>query len=200
MKKKLKNLKHKRWLVFFLLIALPFLALSLSGSYEWRVRLFFITMIYLIGAPAWFWWILNPRTHIISKEAKLNQPKYDKVRPRWNLIIRTVFFLAGVCAVRAKVIPLISGLAVLHKGQSVQYAVGKVCSANSTFPLFQPFFQSIVIEIDGVKKSYHFDLSFQPRLHEDQKYEFIILPNSEIILEVRKIDGETGSLSQFSGN
>ena len=183
----LKKYGYGRFTILIIFFILPYVSIRMAGQYEWLGRLVGLTVALGVGVPTLIWHSVNPKSEMVSKDAKLNLPKYKKVKSYIALTMRIILFLIGVILLWGCLVPLVNDTNNLIHGQRPILVNGIVSSVVRPFPLLEFISQEVVLEKSGTKSSYRFYYSFRPRLRRGAKYELLVLPKSKMVLEAKEI-------------
>jgi len=171
----------------FILFVFPIVCITAAGENEWIGRLITLTVVFTFGIPTLFWWALNPKSNFITKRAKLNQPKFKKIKRYIDFLMRLVIIAFGICLLWGTAIPLAIGVGSLMRDERPVVVRGCTTSITTPFPLLEFLSQEIVLENTGDKTTYRFWYSLRPRLKHNRNYEFLILPRSRLVLEAKEL-------------
>jgi len=195
----IKKYGHRKLVVLCLFLIFPIISIAMAGKHEWLVRIFVLIIVFGLGTPIFIWWAVNPKSQFISKSAKLNQPKYNKVKRNVTLLMRLFFLIIGFILFCGILVPFaIDVCSIVFAGEQ-PVVISAYAAHSSGIPLIELLNQEIIIEEDGVKSSYYFWYSLKPRLRRGVKYEFLILLRSKLILQARRIESENNSKELSEG-
>jgi len=169
------------------LLFIPLICLQIFRSNQWIGRLIALSILLPFAIFALAWFVFDPTCKFLSPKTKLSKAN-ERVKKIWALICR--LFLLGIMLILliGVVVPFEADIVSLIAGKELVVVSGETTSIIVPFPLLELISQEVTIDPNGHKESYHFYLSFQPRLNIESKYEFIILPRSKIILEAKKLE------------
>jgi len=175
----------RKCLPFVMFFALPFGCVLLIKP-EWLGRLLATGIFFCLGAGLGLWYGFCPKSRIITKEAKLSNPEFKKVKPRITLILRTLFVTLGLILLWQGLFFSIDTAEMMAKS-NYTFIQGRVKLNNSPFGMWF-LRQGIVLDDkEGKEKSYGLMYSLAPRLKRNTNYEFLVLRRSRIILEAREL-------------
>jgi len=171
----------------FILFVFPVVCITTTGEHEWIGRIIALAVVCTFGIPILFWWALNPKSNFIAKNAKLNQPKFKKMKRHIDLMVRLVIIVFGICFLWGTAIPLGIGIgSLMFDGRPVVLR-GCTSSITTPLPLLEFLTQEIVLEQAGCKSTYRFWYPLRPRLKQNKDYELLILPRSRLILDAKEL-------------
>ncbi len=140
--------------------------------------------------PIFAFWLLNPKSDVIGKEAKLNQPRFKKAKTIFNIGFRSVLLLCIAIMLWTYMLPFLYGTYTVFKGGELMRIKGTVSCVTVPFPLLDVFTQEIVLKENDKKNSYRFWYPLRLNLPENRTYELLVLPKSNLVLEARELPGE----------
>ncbi len=135
------------------------------------------------------WMALDRSFQIISPNAKLNQPRFNKIRPKVEISFRVVLCILAIGIFFLIALPISIDIWDLTHGGNFITIEGKVLD-NST--LYGTWFLKQSIHIQGRDgKIYILLFSFEKRINLGEIYEFKTLPRSCCIVEKKLLSNET---------
>jgi|HubBroStandDraft_2_1064218.scaffolds.fasta_scaffold83564_2 hypothetical protein len=167
---------------FFLLFVFPYWLLSLHTFQQWVSRAIAVSLFLTLMISATFWYGLSSKTRMIMPGGRLSQPQFDDFRPQMEKRIRIFIVLFGVFACIVMGIPFARDLIQLSSTREPIRITAT--TVDKSVPLFGLWFLEQSVRISRPGLEYHLFYSLQPLL-VGQKYEFLILPRSRVILEAR---------------
>jgi hypothetical protein len=171
-------------LAAFFLFILPFVAVSLPSVPAWLGRAIATSCFMFFSTVGILWFGLSPKSRVIGRSGKINQPQFDRVRPTIERIIRTIIVAFGVFFFFELTLPFATDLFHLARGMKPERITAGII--YRTVPLGGLWFlkQSVRFTRDAV--SYSLFYSWQP-IRVGESYEFVVLPRSRVILEFQPI-------------
>jgi hypothetical protein len=170
--------------VFFLLFVFPYWLISLSSPQPWISRAIAVSLFLVLMISATFWYGLSSKTRMIMPGGTLSQPQFDDMRPQMERRIRIFVVLFGVFASIVMGIPFARDLIQLSATRDPIRITAT--AVDKSVPLFGLWFLEQSVRISRPGLEYHLFYSLQP-LRVGQKYEFLILPRSRVILDARRV-------------
>ena len=175
-----------RMMVLFGCFILPVMCIYLFNSNIWIGRLIGVFIAFSIGIPACFFYSLNPKIKYIKENAKLYNNK--KASFFVEAFFRLLFFICGFIFCKSFYVPMIMDIV---DGVEHPRIIGEVAHITEPFPLLEFFSQELQVNYKGRRMTCYFLYPLQTRLEENTKYDFVILPRSNLILDARLSENST---------
>jgi len=131
------------------------------------------------------WYGINPKTRIIRPSGKLNDPRYQKVRPRIEVILRVLIVAFGLLVLYEDTIPLTVDVVQAARGERPVKIIGTV--TYKSVPFGGVWFLKQSVRVQGYRDAYFLLYSATPLL-VGRSYELLILPRSRMILDFSESD------------
>jgi hypothetical protein len=171
------------WVAAFFFFIFPSIMVSLPWIPIWLGRLIAVSTFTFFGTLAIFWYGLSPRSKMIRKGGKLNEPRFNRVRPKIERVMRALIVGFGAFFSFYVTLPLASDLVHLAAGEKPAIITG--IPADKSVPLGGLWFLKQSVRFGREADSYSLFYSWKP-LRVDASYEFVVLPRSRVILDFRE--------------
>ena len=132
-------------------------------------------------AAASSWYGLNPKVRMTRPGRKLNEPRFDVVRPHIEIALHALVVWAGFLFVLLVAVPLAADLVQLERGEKLAKFTGRIIRRTSGFGGLLLGERSVQFVRGG--ESYYLFYCWRASLHAGQTYEFTVLPRSRMILD-----------------
>lgn len=182
--KKDKSRFISKALFFFFLFVFPYWLISLNSMQQWASRAIAISLFWVLMISATFWYALSSKTRMIMPGGTLSQPQFEDTRPLMEKRIRIFIVLLGVFASIVVGIPLAQDLFQLSATRDPIRITAT--PLGRSVPLFGLWFLEQSVRISRPGFDYYLFYSLQP-LRVGEKYEFLVLPRSRVILDARRV-------------
>ena len=181
--------KIKKWVVnrggFVAFWVAPFTIVSIFRFYgeEWLGRIIAISIALAIGTPLLLWYSLSLK---VKKGAKLDRPGREKSKKIFELIAK-IFMFSLALFVAYLSIQFTRDISSLIKEGTIVVVRGKVMRRSDVFGA-SFLYQEITLDIgDNREENYSLYYSVQSRIEKEEIYQLKVLPNSEVVLEAKRI-------------
>lgn len=167
-------------LAFLVIVVFPMLIVSVGSIPSWLSRAIALFILMDLGAGAILWFGLSPRSQVIDRSAKLNEPRFAAVRTRIEIGLRVAIVLFGMLFLISRTVPFTLDLLGLIKGESPEKIVGVV--RGNSVALGGIWFLKQGIRLTRAPDSYSLFYSWR-FVRTGESYEFTVLPRSRLILD-----------------
>ena len=178
-------MRNPYWVAIIFVFLLPFVIVSLPGVPGWLGRVVAVSIFAFLMTPGIFWFGLSPKSRVIGRSGKFNGPRFDKVRPQIERVIRIVVVTFGVFFFLYVTLPLASDLVHLARGEKPTRITAVV--RYKSVPLGGLWFLKQSVRFSTEAVSYSLFYSWKP-LRVGESYEFVVLSRSRFILEFHESD------------
>ncbi len=184
MKKNTVKKIDEKLLLFIFMIILPILLVHI-GHGNWINRIIASSISISCGMFFCLYVGLSPNYKIIKKDGKLNNKEYSKIRPRVEFAIRIIILCVGLTAFWFLLLPQMKDVYRLIISKQDPEILRGIVENVSTGPGALFICKSVEFKIDSgetIKRLYMYP-SRSVKLGKE--YDFVILPQSKFILEVK---------------
>jgi len=144
-------------------------------------------MVFVAGIFFLFLYALSPKSKFILKGGKLNNPEFKNQKKHIELFLRGAISLFTLSLIFFFVLPF--GADILWISRGVEQPVrlsGKVVQNTTTFGAWF-ISQRLKISGESTNDDYYTLLYSLNHLSKDQKYDFILLKRSKLVLAVNSL-------------
>jgi len=166
-----------QFFAFLLILVIPYFVLSVPGISQTMVRTVTVSAL-LFAAPVAILWF-GLKSEMIRPGAKLHQPQFDGVRPQIERNLRLLVLAFCAIVLYFGTIPIAKDLLRLAAGQKPLHITETVIRESQGFksPLLS-------VGLSHDTKDYYLYYRIKPLL-VGHTYEFVVLPQSRLILDYR---------------
>ena len=171
------------------IFVLPILLIYASGLPEYVGRAFSCLAFSWAAVVSLFWVAVDRSFPLITSTAKLNQPRFVKIRPKVEIFLRVFLFIFVALFIYFKALPVsFDGWDLAHGGTTKRIEA-KVTDNSTLFGTW--FFKQAIHIQNGGGKEYVLLFSFEKRINAGEMYEFRVLPRSSYIVEKKLLSDES---------
>ncbi len=168
------------WVAVLFFFVFPFTMVALPGVPAGLGRVVAVSSFVFFFPLFIFWFGLSPKSRMIRAAGKLNEPRFDRVRPQIEKGIRIFIIAFGVFFSYEITLPLASDLSHLLVGEKPIRIAGTI--TYKSVPFGGLWFLNQSVRLRNSTNSYYLQYSWRS-IRVGGAYELFVLPRSRQILE-----------------
>ncbi|MEN6384359.1 MAG: hypothetical protein ABFD79_04095 [Phycisphaerales bacterium] len=176
------------WMPLFILVVIPYCIIKFPICDVWKRRLVAIAIDMPLLMLWFFIYGLNPASTFMIEFGKLSKPKYAKIKLKLIFLMRVLFCIFALFIAYNDVFLFYSDILSLDQNDSIERFSCVIKISRPPFPGLSFLYQSFIIDINNNEKDYSMWFPFRSRLNPGDRYIFIALPKSSMVLDVKELE------------